>query len=559
MNVVLYARVSSDDQAERDTIADQVHLYEKWVDLHGHTDVGRYLDDGVTGTLAMHERPEGARLLSALVTGQIEAVAFRSVSRLGRRTRVVLDTVDRADAAKVSLISITEPFDTSSPIGRFVVTILASISELDRENILAQTRAGMRRRAREGGWLGGKCAYGYRIEGRRHLAHLVLDDTESGQGGTRAELARLIFERVASGTSCDLLAQQLTAQGIPAWGGGAWSAAVISRMIHNPVYRGEHQHGDAIEGSILPVSLSPAPRIVSDLLWRTANEQVERNRRLSGKSAKRLYLLRGLVVCGGCGCAYSGQTIDAARADATDHHEGVLYRCNGRASGRTDPTTGERCTSPYLPGRIESDVWQIVAATLADPKVIARAVEARQETTTAPHEDTTRLLRAIAEREEQRGRVVALYRRGRIDESELDRQLDELGAEVLTLRSEIARLEMEAQSAHLAQEQARIAGLSLAALADRVAGRIDKLDREEKHAILTELIQRIEVEAGTPTPRNKHPKPAVRIQFRFTASPPETDADCSGNTYHEGQINLIQQMVSEWGLPELQAALLAKG
>lgn len=551
MRVALYARVSSDDQAERDTIADQISLYEKWLDLHGHTDAGRYLDDGVTGTLAMHERPEGARLIAAMESGQLDAVAFRSVSRLGRRTRVVLDTVDRADAAKVALVSITEPFDTSSPIGRFVVTILASISELDRENILAQTRAGMRRRAREGGWLGGKCAYGYRIEGRRHLAHLVLDDTPSGHGGTRAELARFVFEQVASGVSCDALAQQLTAQGVPSWSGGAWSAAVLSRMIHNPVYRGEHQHGDAREGSILPLSLSPAPRIVSGALWDSANRQVELNRRLSGKSATRLYLLRGLIWCGSCGCAYTGQTTDRQRADATDHREGVIYRCNGRASGRTD-TTGQKCLSPSVSGRIESDVWQMLARVLADPDLIARAVAERTQHTPPPDpEPTGRLLRAIAEREEQRSRVVGLYRRGRIEEAELDRQLDELAAEILTLRSELTRLEMQARTIELAQEQAAAARLTLSATADRLKGRIETLSREERHSVLSELIERVEVQDT-----GEGHAPTVAIRFRFSL--PEGEVPRNRIAYHEGQINLIHQMITDWGLKEIQAALAAK-
>ena len=174
MTVALYARVSSDDQADRETIKDQVLLYEKWIDLHGHQDGGRYLDDGVTGTLPMSDRPGGSKLLEAIKRREVSAVAFKNVKRLGRKTRVVLDFIESCDQAGATITSITEPFSTADAIGRFIVTVLASISELDRENILEQTRAGMRRRAREGGWLGGKCAYGYRIEGKRHQAHLIL-------------------------------------------------------------------------------------------------------------------------------------------------------------------------------------------------------------------------------------------------------------------------------------------------------------------------------------------------------------------------------------------------
>lgn len=351
MTVALYARVSSDDQADRETIRDQVLYYEKWLDLHGHTDGGRYLDDGVTGTLAVVDRPEGAKLLAAIRRGEVQTVVFKNVKRLGRKTRVVLDFIEICDAAGVAVTSITEPFNTGDPIGRFIVTILASISELDRENILEQTRAGMRRRARDGGFLGGKAAYAYSIEGRRHQARLILDEGESGAGCTKVELVVRIYEELAGGSSCDAIANRLNAQGIPSWSGGKWSAAALSRMVQNPVYRGQHRHGDAVGGSVLPVTFSPAPRIVSDALWERAQAQIEKNRRLRGRAAKRLYLLRGLAWCGSCGHAYTGLTMNAAQADATDHRKGVLYRCNWRADGK-------ECSSPSVPGDDGSYTYQ---------------------------------------------------------------------------------------------------------------------------------------------------------------------------------------------------------
>lgn len=534
MTVALYARVSSDDQADRETIKDQIAYYEKWLDLHGHTDGGRYLDDGVTGTLPMSDRPEGSKLLAAIQRKEVSCVAFKNVKRLGRKTRVVLDFIDACDQAGATITSITEPFSTADAIGRFIVTILASISELDRENILEQTRAGLRRRAREGGFLGGKAAYGYAIEGRRHQARLVLDESDSGAGCTKPELVQRIFEELAGGSSCDAIATRLNAQGVPSWSGGHWSASALARMVQNPVYRGQHRHGDGKEGSVLPVSYSPAPRIVSDALWGRAQAQIERNRRLSGKQAKRLYLLRGLAWCGQCGHAYTGMTTNADLADATDHRKGVIYRCNWRAGGQP-------CSSPSVSGSIEWDIWEAVKRVLESPNLFQSAIESR---VSAPREviDLERLQRALAEKEEGRARILSLYRRGRLTDAELDAQMDEIEAESALLTRELEARRQSVQEIEHALARARSAMVELAVIAEAVQGKLEALSREERHAIISQLVERVTIHANGD---------GVHLAIRF-----KFDLVCDRDTQGEGQINLIQQMVNEWGLPELQAKLL---
>ncbi|GBF32016.1 site-specific recombinases [Desulfocucumis palustris] len=63
MRIAIYARVSSDDQAERGTIENQLEFARKYCDLHQLEIQDWYKDDGVTGTIPLEERPEGERLL----------------------------------------------------------------------------------------------------------------------------------------------------------------------------------------------------------------------------------------------------------------------------------------------------------------------------------------------------------------------------------------------------------------------------------------------------------------------------------------------------------------
>ena len=63
VRAAIYARVSTDDQAERGTIQAQIHALRQTVPHWGMEIVGEYLDDGYSGTLALEERPEGLRLM----------------------------------------------------------------------------------------------------------------------------------------------------------------------------------------------------------------------------------------------------------------------------------------------------------------------------------------------------------------------------------------------------------------------------------------------------------------------------------------------------------------
>ena len=74
LRVALYARVSIEDQAERETIQNQVQVANTLCPAMGLEIVDSYLDDGVSGTIALEQRPEGLRLLEDASAGRFEQV-----------------------------------------------------------------------------------------------------------------------------------------------------------------------------------------------------------------------------------------------------------------------------------------------------------------------------------------------------------------------------------------------------------------------------------------------------------------------------------------------------
>jgi site-specific DNA recombinase len=148
--VVLYLRVSSEEQRDRETIEIQRDFLEQYRNLYELEVADVYKDDGISGTVPLHERAEGRRLLDDARAGRFNAVLVYKLDRLGHSLLVIVDAHDRLQTASVSLRSATEPIDTSNPSGRLIFQMLASFAEYERETIGERTRAGLHRALRNG-------------------------------------------------------------------------------------------------------------------------------------------------------------------------------------------------------------------------------------------------------------------------------------------------------------------------------------------------------------------------------------------------------------------------
>lgn len=143
--IVAYTRVSTDDQTcenQRRTIAERYKV-DKW-----------FSDDGVSGTVAATRRAGLSALLGYVRDSDIVVVA--AIDRLGRNTLDVLNTVEALKETGASVISMREGFDLATPAGKLMLTMLAAVAELERENLKARQLAGLERARAEGKHLGRK-------------------------------------------------------------------------------------------------------------------------------------------------------------------------------------------------------------------------------------------------------------------------------------------------------------------------------------------------------------------------------------------------------------------
>lgn len=194
-----------------------------------------YADEGISGTKDADGRPALAALLAAVEIGNVNAVIVLSLDRLGRKTRIVLDLVDRLAAAGAQLVSCKESLDTSTPQGQFVLTMFAALAQLERDTIVERTTAGRNQRGKVDGERGGRVPYGYRrtVEG----IEIDLD---------RAYLVRRVFQRRSAGATLRQIADDLNDQ-TTGPRGGRWYASTIAEILANEdAYRGGERGASAV-------------------------------------------------------------------------------------------------------------------------------------------------------------------------------------------------------------------------------------------------------------------------------------------------------------------------
>ena len=551
MKVALYARVSTDDQAERGTVGAQVDFFRRWCELHDHPPGGEYIDEGISGTVAFASRPAGARLLADAARGAFEEVALFRLDRLARDTSVALDAVKLLDALRVRLISMTEPFDTATASGKLMLDILASFAGYERNAIHERASEGRRKKATAGGWLGGKVApYGYRIEGTGGSSRLVPDDTpEPAFGGvSRAEIVRWAYGEVSSGArTASAVASYFTAIGLPTSTGksGRWAKEHIVRMIRRSVYRGVQVRGEENARSNLRGMETPCPALVDEKTWEAAIERLVYNRRFSRTDPARYYILRGLMVCAHCGGSYTGfmRAGWKERLNETSGN-GTLYRCHRHAAGRGCPGDPKA-----IDGTIEDFVWDECVAWLRAPETVeGRVADAqaarKKDQGDAPSAERERLAAARGRKESERQAVLKLYRQGAITEDDRAAQFADIAAETAVLDTEIARID---DAARIDRESAVVIADTVAnvrAIAEANLANIGSSTREQRRAIIELLVRRVVVTTeatGKVYARSGRIERAVdaALFFRF--------AECTGVTAVPTAVTPVHLCMARWG------------
>ena len=134
----IYARVSTHNGQNPEMQLDEVREYCR---RRGWKIAGEYVDEGISGS--KEHRPALDRLLAECQKRTVDAVVVYRYDRFARSLRQLVNALDEFRALGIDFVSLHEGVDTSTPNGRLVFGIFASIAEFERELIRDRVRSGL--------------------------------------------------------------------------------------------------------------------------------------------------------------------------------------------------------------------------------------------------------------------------------------------------------------------------------------------------------------------------------------------------------------------------------
>ena len=179
--IIVYARVSTEMQEEKDSLKYQIEKCRDFCDLHSYKIVKEISDVESGGN---DDRKGFLELKHEVEMKSFDILVVYESSRVSRKMLTMVEFVLRLQEQNIKFISISQPeLNTTTPTGMLFFQIQASLSEYERKQIASRTKSSNYQRAKNGKWLGGTVPIGYRNVEKK----LLVDQEE-------AELVREIFD-----------------------------------------------------------------------------------------------------------------------------------------------------------------------------------------------------------------------------------------------------------------------------------------------------------------------------------------------------------------------------
>jgi site-specific DNA recombinase len=396
--------------------------------------------------------------LSDARQGKIQVVVTYKYDRLSRNTKDFLHVLDIFDRHGIVYVSVTQPIDTGSSVGRLMRSILVDFSQFERELISERTRDKRAAMAKKGKWAGGPPVLGYDAD----------EETKKlGINAPEAKQVRILYETYLKTKSLSQTAILLNKQGLrmKKWttrdgnvrGGRRFNKSNLVYVLRNPVYIGKISHkGDIHEGEHKGIVDTP----IFDRVGRMLSSNGKKN--TSPNQDKHNFMLRGLVRCGTCGQAMSP---NFAYSKGRKY---FYYKCVSIM--KLDKSA---CPTKSAPAReLERLVLDRIAFLGKQKKILDEVVErARKMTGTelpTKKKERVRLIAEIGRQESEVGNITSIlatqgasapHYRALMDKlgqvqgrrEELEKQVQKLDCEVVELESrqidaEIIRRNLESFS-----------------------------------------------------------------------------------------------------------------
>jgi site-specific DNA recombinase len=510
--VAIYARVSSEQQAEDHTIASQVAALRARVAEDGlELPVEReFLDEGYSGATLV--RPALEQVRDLIASGGIDRLYVHSPDRLARRYAYQALLLDEFQAAGVEVVFLNRALG-QSPEDELLLQVQGMVAEYERAKILERSRRGKRHGAQAGvvSVLSG-APYGYHYIKKEEGAgvarfEIVLDE---------ARVVRQVFywvgqERATIGE----VVRRLTAAGERTrMGRTVWDRTTVWDMLKNPAYVGLAAFGKTQAGPLGPRLRAqrgrplqprravatrdtpadrwlhiPVPPLVDAAVFACVQEQLQDNRRHARQSLRGArYLLQGLVCCAQCGYAYYGKAISPSKRKGHPRNY-AYYRCLGTDAYRFG---GQRvCSNHQLrTDLLDAAVWREACALLEQPHRLEQEYRQRLAPADDQISDQTVLKQQRTKLRRGLERLIDSYAEGFLDKQEFESRIVRQRQRLAAVDEQVRQL---ADAASLQHELRLLIGRleDFAAQVEHGREAADWLTRRE---IIRTLVSRVEID-----------------------------------------------------------------
>ncbi len=227
-NVVIYARVSTEHEAQLSALENQLDWYKPLLEQHPEwTLVHSYVDEGITGTSAK-KRPQFMKMLEDAQSGEFQLILTREVSRFARNTVDTLQYTRQLKAMGVEVFFINDNIRTFDGDGELRLTIMATLAQDESRKTSIRVKSGQQTSMENGTFYGNGNILGYDRKGKE----LVINPEQ-------AHTVRKIYDWYLDGWGIRKIQFELEKEGIlTSTGKTRWYESNISKILKNSFYAG---------------------------------------------------------------------------------------------------------------------------------------------------------------------------------------------------------------------------------------------------------------------------------------------------------------------------------
>lgn len=438
MKIAAYCRVSTEKEAQIDSLEKQIEFFNEFTKKNGYELYKLYADEGISGKQIKH-RKQFQQMMQDAKAKKFDKVVVKDVSRFARNTVDLLQSVRelKSYGVQVDFLNNGEVMEGGS---EFILTILGAMAQQESANMSKRVKFGKDITAQKGRVP--NLVFGYdKIPDERYT--LKINEEE-------AKIVKEIFESyVYKGIGTTKIAWDLNDRGIRTKKTKSkWVQTSIVRMLKNPIYTGrvtnkKSEVTDFITGTRkdLPeeewiVVERPEMRIISDELFNRAQDilaQRSNEFKLNNKREKTEYVFSTLIYCKHCG--YSFRRIK--RKYTADGPEYIRWVCSGRNSMGVNHCQN---TTVIDEEELLNAIKEYLKSIISNKKNFMKAVEKEFEKITKLRESNERseesLLKEIEKVTTKKQKYMEMFQNEIIN-------IQELKQYTAPLNEDISRLERE--------------------------------------------------------------------------------------------------------------------